>query len=559
MKKRAYWIAGLVGLVLLVGVAVFFFVSDTAGEIAELAAEGGEIRLREPMRPIRGGTRVLIIGLDGVGDDKLREMVRLGLAPHIAALWGPQAGEDMYAHAYATPGTLSVLPSTTMATWTSLFTGEAPGRSGVPGNEWYERKEMRFYAPGPNAVPETEHTMQMYTDDFLGRVIGVPTLFELADVRSHVSLLPVHRGADLLTTPSLNDVVSLFGELARGLQPGESAARAPYAAMDQNSVERALGAFRDHGIPDLQVVYFPGIDLYTHVADHPLQEMERYMAEIIDPGVGRILQAYADAGVLEQTYVAFVSDHGHTPVLNDPAHALGVEPETGPAGVLAHAGFRVRPFSLELEDDEEDYQATLAYQGAIAYVYLADRSTCPGQGTRCSWTLPPRLEEDVLAAARAFDRANQFGEGGERLRHTLDLILAREPSAAGQDARPFQVWDGDRLIPIADYLAANPRPDLLDFENRMTKLSAGPFGHRAGDILLMARSGGNRPITERYYFSDLYHSWHGSAEHLDSRIPLVLARAGASGDQLRAMVQQVVGDQPSQLHLVPLVLQLLGD
>jgi hypothetical protein len=557
MKRRGYWVAALAGLVLMVGIAVVFLVSDTASEAAELVDEGGEIRLREPMRPIRGGTRVLVIGLDGVGDEMLRKLVDLGLAPHIREVWGAPTGEDLYAHAYASPGTLSVLPSTTMATWTALFTGEPAARSGVPGNEWYSREEMRFYAPGPISVGETEHTLRMFTDDLLGRVIGVPTLFERANVRSHVNLLPVHRGADLLTAPSLNDVVSLFGGLAHGVMSGEPAERAPYAAMDQNSVQRVLDAFRDHGIPDLQVVYFPGVDLYTHVADPPLPEMERYMVEIIDPGIGRLVRAYADAGLLEDTYVVFVSDHGHTPVLNDPAHALGVEPETGPAGVLSHAGFRVRPFSLEVDEDEDDYQAALAYQGAMAYLYLADRSTCPDTGTRCAWTLPPRFQEDVLAVARAFDRANQYGEGGERMRFSIDLILAREPRGMGEDALPFQVWDADRLVPIPEYLAANPRPDLLDLAERIRGLSEGPFGNRAGDVLLMTRSGGNRPITERFYFSDSYHSWHGSAGELDSEVPLVVARAGDTAERIGSLVQQVTGDRPSQLHLVPLVLELL--
>jgi hypothetical protein len=557
MERRWDRVAAVVVLVLLVGVIALFALSDTAGEVAELASEGGELQLREPMRPIRGGTRVLIIALDGVGDPKLRELVAQGRVPRIAALWGARTGEDVFAQAYATPNALSVLPSTTMATWTSLFTGEPPARSGIPGNEWYVREEMRFYAPGPISVGETEHTLRMYTDGLLGRAVAVPTLFELADVRSHVSLLPIQRGADLLTAPSLNDVVSLFGQLASGLENDTPTERAPYQTMDENSVQRVLDAFLDHGIPDLQVVYFPGIDLYTHVADPPLEEMGRYMEEIIDPAVGRLLQAYEQAGVLEQTYVVFISDHGHTPVINDPAHALGVEPETGPPAVLAHAGFRMRPLSLEPDEGHDDYQAALAYQGAMAYVYLADRSTCPDAGTRCSWMLPPRFEEDVLAVVRAFDRANRYGEGGERMRYSLDLILAREPVGAGEPARPFQVWNRDRLVPVEEYLAANPRPDLVDFANRMRGLAEGPYGNRAGDILLLARSGANRPITERFYFSERYHSWHGSAEHQDSHVPIVVARVGASGEEIRRIVLPIAGTDPSQTDVVPLVLELL--
>jgi predicted AlkP superfamily pyrophosphatase or phosphodiesterase len=78
----------------------------------------------------------------------------------------------------------------------------------------------------------------------------------------------------------------------------------------------------EHGVPDLQVAYFPGIDLYTHVAEPPLTELLEYFEEILDP-IGRLIERYREEGLLDETYFVFVSDHGHTPVRNDPAHALG--------------------------------------------------------------------------------------------------------------------------------------------------------------------------------------------------------------------------------------------
>src|SRR3712207_1080850 len=78
-------------------------------------------------------------------------------------------------------------------------------------------------------------------------------------------------------------------------------------------------------------------------------------------------------------------------------------------------------------DDERGYQAVVAYQGAMAYVYLADRSTCPGVQDRCDWRRPPRLQEDVLPVVRAFDAAGRTGAGVPALRGALDLVFAREP------------------------------------------------------------------------------------------------------------------------------------
>jgi hypothetical protein len=557
MKKKWVWIAVGVAALLAAGAAVFLLVSDTAREAVGLAAEGGEIQLREPMRPIRGGTRVLLFALDGVGDESLREAVNSGRMPHLARLLGARQDEDMYASAYAVPGALSIIPSTTMAVWASIFTGEPVSRTGVPGNEWYVREEMKFYAPGPNSVEETEHTIRSFTDGFLGNAIRVPTLFERTDLRSHVSLMLIHRGADLVNVPQLSDVARAFGATAAGVVGDEPTDREMYRVLDESSVDHLLRSMEQHGVPDLQVVYFPGIDLYTHVADPPLMEMAQYLTEITDLQIGRILEAYTRAGVLDRTYVVFVSDHGHTPVIKDEHHALGTGDGGEPPDVLRLAGFRTRPLSLDPGDDEQDYQAAVAYQGAIAYIYLADRTTCVHPGERCSWMLPPRLEEDVLHVVRAFDRANRFGEGVPQLQGTLDLILAREPRPPAEDALPYQVWNGERLIPIPEYLAANPRPDFPDFEARMRDLAAGPYGHRAGDVLLLARSGMNRPIEERFYFSRIYSSWHGSPEWQDSRIPIVVARTGSTGAEIRGVVDAVVSDPPSQLDITPLVLRLL--
>jgi len=92
----------------------------------------------------------------------------------------------------------------------------------------------------------------------------------------------------------------------------------------------------------------------------------------------------------------------------------------------------------------------------------------------------------------------------------------------------------------------------------MRWLSAGPYGHRAGDVLLLAHSGLERPLSERFYFSKPYRSWHGSPTLQDSHIPFILARKGDSGEQLQAIVTAAMGPFPSQLDFVPLVQALFG-
>jgi arylsulfatase A-like enzyme len=174
------------------------------------------------------------------------------------------------------------------------------------------------------------------------------------------------------------------------------------------------------GVPDLQVVYFPGIDIFTHVAKDRLAGQVRYIESITDKGVGAVLDAYQKKGALAGTYVIFISDHSQISMLNDEQRKLGTDDEDSPFGLVAKSGFRVRRPLLTLGDLDKDYQAVLAYQGFMAYVYLADRSTCPNEHDPCDWTKPPRFHEDVMPVVTAFYEANRTGspypkaEGNDR-------------------------------------------------------------------------------------------------------------------------------------------------
>jgi hypothetical protein len=486
-----------------------------------------------------------------VGADELEKAIQTGRAARIAKLLGEQQGNGLFKNGYSIQNALSILPSTTMAAWSSIYTGKPPAETGVPGNEWFVREEMKFYAPAPVSVTENKHTLNMLNDGLVGNSLKVPTIFELLNLRSYVSLAPVYRGADIFTTPEVEDLIEVFMAVARGIVSDETVSQESYKEIDEESVEQLVKNIKKNGPADVQVAYFPGIDLYSHIANYPLEKQEEYFQNMLDSAIGNILDIYEKAGILDETYVMFIADHGHTPVLNDDRHALSSEGGHEPPDLLKKLGWRVRPF--ELEPEAVDYQATVAYQGAMAYVYLADRSTCPDAGQKCDWKRAPRLKEDVLPLAEAFFKANMTGEGIPEMKGTIDLIFAREPKPIGENALPFKIFDGKNLIPIAEFLKKNPRPDLLNLEERMNGLSAGPYGHRAGDILLLSKSGFEQPIEERYYFSAPYHSWHGSPTKQDSHIPIIIAKKGSSGQEIQALVNEVVGKNPSQLDIVPII------
>ncbi len=529
-----------------------------------VVTQGGEHQLRNVVLPAPPGPRVLIFALDGAGYHELMEAIRSGKAPHLQALLGPEQQDGRFAHAYGVPNAISILPSTTMAAWSSIFTGQPPAQTGVPGNEWFVREQRQFYAPGPVSITDTTDNLKMMTEGLVGKAIETPTLYELIGQPSYVSLAPIYRGATLFTTIESTAFGDLMTKFVTGVVDGGPVNQALYAVIDEDSVSTLTTALKEHGVPILQVVYFPGIDLFTHeAAEHmdgkePLPLEVEYLESVTDKAVGEVLHTYEEFGVLDETYILFIADHGHTPVLDDDRHALGSEGDHEPPALIEKTGFRLRKFVLNPAETDQDYQAAVAYQGAMAYIYLADRSTCPTKGERCDWERPPRLEEDVMPVVRAFYTVNETGDPIPELKGTLDLIFAREPRPPGQNALPFQVFDGKKLVPIPEYLARHPRPDLLQLDARMKWLGAGPYGERVGDIVLLARSGLERPIEDRFYFSHPYRSWHGSPTLQDSHIPFVLARQGDTGKRLQTIVKAAMGKFPSQLDVVPLVRTLIG-
>ncbi|HVA81639.1 MAG TPA: hypothetical protein VNF29_12000, partial [Candidatus Binataceae bacterium] len=263
---------------------------------------------------------------------------------------------------------------------------------------------------------------------------------------------------------------------------------------------------------------------------------------------------------LPNTYVIFVADHGHTPTMNDDRHRLGPEDPGSPFAILKASGFRVRKASLTLSQSEQDYQAVIASQGFMAYVYLANRSTCRAVGQACDWSRPPRFRQDTMSAVRALYAENRSGLPIPQGKGTVDLIFAREAAEQDEEAEPFKVFDGRRLVPIHRYLQRHPRPDLADLEERMKWLGDGPYGGRAGDIVILAKASSSIPIQDRYYFATTAHySWHGSPDMSDSNVPLILALDGGSGTVMRDIVNNVGnGETLSEMDVTPLVLALIG-
>jgi hypothetical protein len=559
----------LVGLSTLLVTAVLL-TAVFAPSLLRLVAQGEtrELRDADPDEPSAeaAGPTLLIIGIDGVERGLLYPLLREGKLPGLAKLLGGEGheGAARFPHAHFDEHILSTLPSSTLTAWASIFTGVVPSEHGVAGNEFFIRESRRLAAPIPVSIGDPEPVLQTYTDGYANELLTVPTIYEQwrevdPSISIWVSMSQFHRGADKLLLAG-RTVLSRAVEQYLAAAVKDDVKRGVYAQLDEEVLETLCDALDDEAAPRVLTLYLSGTDLYAHVApEGPDVARAAYLVEVLDPMFEKLAARLDEARAREDRYVVLVSDHGHTEVLHDERHAMSTKDTGDPPAVLRGAGFRLRPFKLDVTEDENDYQAVLTYGGALAYVYLADRSTCPDPKTVCDFARPPRFREDVLPVAEAFFQANRSGAYAPELRGTMDMILTRHPKPYAETDEPFSVYGGGgKLVPLRDWVAANRRDAYVALEERMRELAVGRYGERAGDVLLVAHSGNRERVEERFYFADEYRSWHGSPSRKDSEIAFIVAHPRRSSEQLARVVSDALGNEPRQHRVARVLSRLLG-
>ncbi len=532
-----------------------------------VAGDDRDLRKREDGSPKSSPDKppILTLAFDGIGRDLLYEMLRAGELPNLAKLIGGTDAAGKFPHAHLDESLLSTLPSSTMVAWATTFTGVPPAEHGITGNEYFVREKREFACPAPVTFTDLAPTLEIYTDGLLNELSASPSVYErMREKDPHalvwVALQHFYRGADKLLLAKravLAKAFEGFIEVQVKKLLAVKDQRRAYADLDEAVIDVVTSHLDADTVPDVLTVYLAGTDLYAHVAEEgPDVARRTYLREVVDPALAKLVAKLEARNALADRWVLVIADHGHTQVVKDEAHALSMGDSDDPPAVLRRIGFRVRPFTRKVSDKHE-FSSVLAYGGAMAYVYLADRSKCPGEKDTCDWTLPPRYEEDVLAAAEAFHKNNEDGSIVPAIRGTLDMVLTRKPKPYPQVDAPFEVYvGGGKTVPIAKYLEEHPHPTYVALDARLRDLAVGVRGERAGDILLLAHNGDRDKPEERYYFAMPYRSWHGSPSKQDSEIPLIVAMRGQRGAAIGAWVKNVLGDRPYQQKVTDIMLKL---
>ena len=209
-------------------------------------------------------------------------------------------------------GALSVFPTLTYPSHTSMVTGVNPAKHGIYLNEVFDPLE------------EERGAYRWYTQD-----IRVPTVYQLArrhGLKTALVWWPVTVGADadwvfpemwrvgtekdakllrVLSTPGLFDAVQKqFGRLY-DYAPGQVGSDSIITDVATYLIEREK--------PNLMFVHLPDVDHLEHEFG-PGSAEALAAVEAADQQLSRMAAAVAKSGLADSTYFVVVSDHGFMPV-----------------------------------------------------------------------------------------------------------------------------------------------------------------------------------------------------------------------------------------------------
>lgn len=381
----------------------------------------------------------------------------------------------------------TVFPSITLASQASIFTGNYPGYHKIAGNEWFDKGSLTY--------------RKYYIDVWDGKGSAnldlskeVDTIYEAAkknNMDSTVIFNPYSR---------LNKGTTRW--IRYGAEEGWYQVSHQYDKLDSNAMNYALEELTFDTLPGIMTIYFSGLDGYGHYygpdGNDPYDQ-EYYFKNYVDAEIGRLLNGdcykysitgacegrydgLIGEGIINETLIIVISDHGQTSVLDDDTHAVG---KNELEKILKNSGYDIIDRPLE-----SDYDAIAAPNGGMAQIYIRDIDTD-------NWNDEPELS-DLRSALDAFSSQTNA--------NYVDAILVRYYGSDG-----YRVYTGNgNTMDLPTFFTG--KTNYADAVDRIRGLDS----TRSGDMILLAKN-------DWYFADEKMKGEHGGLTNEESYIPLIFS------------------------------------
>ena len=249
--------------------------------------EGNQL-VRGPVRVDGRPPRVVLLLVDGLRPDVAESELRAGHLPHLARL----------IRSGGVGRAITAFPATTSVSYLPFLTGCLPGRCNVPSIRWMDRTAYtgRWWKDRAAVRSYCGYQAGLLDGDIDP---GIRTLFELVP-ESAAFFTMITRGLSPERDPA-QGARKFWGAVSHYLlwhQPGDDVvARGLLRWIDRDPAWRFLFA------------QFPAVDGYTHQS-HPGHPKVLAALHQVDVAVGALVESLTRRGLLDDTLLLMVSDHG---------------------------------------------------------------------------------------------------------------------------------------------------------------------------------------------------------------------------------------------------------
>ncbi len=441
------------------------------------------------------------------------------------------------------------IPSSSKPSNTTLLTGVYPNRHGVPSTLWFDREKEKIITLNSIGQRRVVNILKERKID---------TLFDFArrsEKKTMAVATQVAKGVERENW--IQQSIHLWGQafMLNLISRGN-----PYpdgAHIDRGTTEGLLngylysltdglaGKMRSTGdIPDLVVLHYIGMDIFTHyprsfMAEKgwSIDEIQRwYLKEVLDPEIGKVKDFLKRQGLYENTIFFFIADHGQTKIIK----------HLDEKNLIATLS---RNFTVKTKGNSAGKADVICMPGAgTKTIYVKNK-------TVTDWMTPPRLIEDVKPVV---DTVIDTDEMKKYLNYLLIGQYPGERKEGRAESDVYWFFNLDRYRTSersgTDFLDALESMERLDdavgSELRTAYMYRRDFPREnLPDIILINKPG-------HYFAPDKgKYAHHGGIYGSDSLVSFVVSGPKA---HLFASHPKTVTEQIDAVDMVPMAARLSG-
>ncbi len=308
------------------------------------------------------------------------------------------------------------IPSSSKPSNTTLLTGMYPNSHGVPSTIWFNRKDQKIKTLNSISQRGIVNILKQTKTDTIfdyARRSGKTTMAVVTQLAKGVDERDwIQQSIHLWGQAFCLNLLTDFNPIPDGAHLDRGTTCGLLKGHMYSFTDGLEGKLRTNGeLPDLTIVHFVGLDIFTHYPRRymvkekwTVDEIQKwYLKKVLDPELKKIKTFLQRNKLFDDTIFCFVADHGQSRINT---HIDEKSFEKGMADQFKVMG---RPYSL-------DKAELIIMPGAGTKVlYVKNR-------LNTTWMTPPRLIEDVKPVVDALINIQAMKE------HLNAVLIAKYPT-----------------------------------------------------------------------------------------------------------------------------------